>query len=115
MCEGQLINLTIKYIKTIYSEGEISDNSTSDLETKFKSFLVNIDGTNIKLTNNKLVLFGNIREDHSKAEDSFNTLKFLKDLLGGDAPPSGSAPVRPLSVTPPSSLASSAASSSRKK
>lgn len=109
--EGFFINDTLDIVKKIYNKDkEVSDldniNSTNQKIKKFIDFLFDSNDSTFakedsKTNRNetKLILFGNIREDKVKVDDSINTLKFLYSLTHKE--PRSSPPIfRPSSAMP---------------
>lgn len=97
MIEGEFINKTIQYIKEVYKKGELLKEDSNLLYYGFREFLITYG--DIKLDNVKLVLFGNIRQDYNKVEDSIETLKFLYELLPSEGRPEVSSSIPSLSLS----------------
>lgn len=111
------------YIKTLMAEGLFIDKTIETIQSVYKGKENKLDpfykflfySQQQEEKDKKLILFGNIREDKSKALESIKTLRFLDSLKDGKnitetstvtfieaTPPPGARPIsgRPISVRP---------------
>uniref|UniRef100_A0A6C0KUK3 Kinesin motor domain-containing protein n=1 Tax=viral metagenome TaxID=1070528 RepID=A0A6C0KUK3_9ZZZZ len=101
MEEGYFINTTVDIVKAIYKQGSLDQKDYTEsngkkigfqkydiyLQTKFFEFLNTSNDAEFVVTGNidnricnKLIMFGNIREDEVKVHDTIRTLEFIREL-----------------------------------